>query len=200
MSKTIFTIGHSKHEIGYFLELLETQRISCVVDVRSIPASGRNPQYNQGALRNSLQEQDIIYLHLGKEFGARQQNSAVQNDEGQVDFVKFRATSAFQRGVERLEEGFEKGYNIALMCSESHPLDCHRFSMIAVHLDKIGFEVLHILKDKNLVPQAEMEKELLKKYAKKIPQPTLFEPNITEADQLEAAYRLHNAEIGWKAE
>ena len=199
MPKIIYTVGHSTHEFSYFLTLLSAYQINCIVDVRSIPASGRNPQYNQGALQNNLQAEDIIYLHFGKEFGARQPSSTVQNEDGQVDFEKFRQTNAFQKGINQLEDGLEKGYNIALMCSESHPLDCHRFSMISNFLVDNGFEVHHILKDKTLVAHEEMEAEMLKKYAKKLPQPSLFAPNISKEDERMVAYRLHNCEIGWKA-
>jgi len=199
MSKTIYTVGHSTHEFSYFLELLSTCQIDCIIDVRSTPASGRNPQYNQGALRSNLRAEEIIYLHFGKEFGARQPSQSVQNDDGQVNFEKFRQTAAFQKGVNQLEEGLEKGYNIALMCSESSPLDCHRFSMISNFLVDKGFEVHHILKDKSLVSHEDMEIQMLKKYAKKLPKPSLFEPDISEDDQVIAAYRLHNFDIGWKA-
>ena len=199
MTKTIYTIGHSTHEFSYFLTLLSTYQIDCIVDVRSTPASGRNPQYNKAALQNTLRAEDILYLHFGKEFGARQPNQAVQNEDGQVNFEKFRQTTAFQKGIQQLEEGIEKGYKIALMCSESDPLDCHRFSMIANFLVEKGFEVHHILKDKSLVAHADMEAQLLKKYAKKLPKPSLFEPNISEDDRRLAAYRLHNQDIGWKA-
>ncbi|MFT4971063.1 MAG: hypothetical protein ACI9XO_001806 [Paraglaciecola sp.] len=199
MKKTIYTIGHSIHEFSYFLTLLSTYQIDCIVDVRSIPASGRNPQYNKAALQNTLRAEDIIYLHFGKEFGARQPNQAVQNNDGQVNFEKFRQTQAFQKGIQQLEEGLEKGYNIALMCSESHPLDCHRFSMISNFLVEQSFEVQHILKDKSLVSHEEMEERMLKKYAKKLPKPSLFEPDISEEDQVAAAYRLHNCDIGWRA-
>jgi len=194
----IYTIGHSNHPITYFLELLELHQISCIVDVRSTPASQYNPQFNKAALHNSLREQDITYLHFGKEFGARQTSSTVLNDEGQVDFIKFQQTKAFQQGVERLKMGLEKGYKIALMCSEANPLECHRFSMVAIKLVECGYDLQHIIKVGTVKDHAQMEMELMEKYKKKIPQPSLFDPNITEADQVAAAYRLHNAEIGWK--
>ena len=198
MARQVFTIGHSDHELNYFLELLFSQRINCVIDVRSIPASGRNPQYNQNALKNALSKEGIEYWHFRKEFGARQISQSVHNEEGRVDFEKFQQTDAFQQGVQQLEDGLEKGYEIALMCAEGHPLDCHRFSMISNFLAAKGFDIFHIMKDKSVIAHAEMEEELLKKYNKKLPQPSLFDPDISEEDQLAAAYRLHNSDIGWK--
>ncbi|HYG15411.1 MAG TPA: hypothetical protein VEC12_06615, partial [Bacteroidia bacterium] len=93
--------------------------------------------------------------------------------------------------------GIDKGYIMALMCSEAEPFDCHRFSMISVALEKEGLNVNHILKDKTLTTNARLENQLLKKYDKKIPRPTVFEPDITPADQLKAAYRLRNKDIAY---
>lgn len=196
--KIIYTIGHSNHPAEYFLELLQLQGVDCVVDVRSTPASQYNPQYNKPALTSFLKDNGILYLHFGKEFGARRTNPALYNIEGKVDFEKVQATEAFQEGVRRLEEGVEKGFTPALMCAEADPLECHRFSMVAAYLETHGFEVWHILKDKEeAVSHAELEKELLKRYAKKLPQPDIFHPGITREDQIRAAYRLHNRQVGW---
>lgn len=196
--ETIYTIGHSNHPITYFLELLTLHKISCVIDVRSIAASQYNPQFNKIPLQKALQKEGITYLHFAKEFGARQTSSGVLTDEGQVDFIKFQQTTAFQKGVERLKKGLKKGYKIALMCSEANPLECHRFSMVAIKLVERGYDLQHIIKDGTVASHAKMEAALMEKYQKKIPQPSLFEPNITEEDQVLAAYRLHNAEIGWR--
>jgi len=198
--KQIFTVGHSNHEAEYFLELLQSQQIDCVVDVRSMPASKYNPQFNQISLKNFLDKQGITYMHFKDEFGARHEAAELLDAEGQLDFELFRKTFAFQQGVERVDIGVSKGFRIALMCSEGNPLECHRFSMIANYLDETGFKVQHILKDKTLKTHSELEADLLKKYAKKLPEPSLFEPNVDEAAKLKAAYKLHNKEIGWKVE
>lgn len=195
--KVIFTIGHSNHPADYFLELLQAHGVDCVVDVRSTPASQYNPQYNKPALAGFLKNNDVLYLHFGREFGARHTNTLLHDDEGRVDFEKVQASGAFAEGVKRLDEGVEKGYFPALMCAEADPLDCHRFSMIAAYLKDHGFEVRHILKENEWVSHEELEQELLKRYAKKLPQPTIFEPDITREDQVRAAYRLHNQQVGW---
>ena len=199
MSKPIvFTIGHSTHAIDYFLELLRTYGINCLIDVRSIPASGYNPQYNQEPLANFLKKYGIAYFHFRDEFGARQTDEGLLNEDQQVDFEKVRQTVAFQQAVERLGMMQDWGAEMALMCSESHPLDCHRFSMVSVALQNKGFEVKHILKDNTLLEQAALEKLLLKKYEKRLPQPDIFNPDITVDKQLKEAYRLHNRDIGFR--
>lgn len=197
LEKVIYTVGHSTHPIAYFAELLETHHINCVVDVRSVAASRYNPQFNKEPLMNYLRKRGVMYLHFEREFGARQTDPSVFDDNNRVDFEKFRKTPAFREGVIRLERGIEKNYRIALMCSEAEPLDCHRFSMISVGLIDEGFTVKHIMKDKSLMTNAELEAELLKKYAKKLPQPTIFEPNVTAELQLKTAYKFRNQRIGW---
>ncbi|MGM9508178.1 DUF488 domain-containing protein [Larkinella sp. GY13] len=198
MEVRIYTVGHSNHETSYFGELLETVGITCVVDVRTIPASTYNPQFNRAALSAFLKNRQIAYLHLPEEFGARHDHPELLDDFGRVDFEKVHQSAAFQSGVNRLLKGLERNFVIALMCSEADPLDCHRFAMIARYLTENGFEVYHILRDKTILSNAALEDELLKKYRKKIPQPTLFDPDIPRNRQLDAAYRLRNQDIGWK--
>ncbi|MCU0346093.1 MAG: DUF488 domain-containing protein [Saprospiraceae bacterium] len=193
----IHTIGHSNLAADDFLHLLQAHGIDCVVDVRSTPASQYNPQYNKPALAEFLKENDIVYLHFGKEFGARHTNPKLQDETGKVDFEKVQATADFRLGIERLRQGVDKGYFPALMCAEAEPLDCHRFSMISNRLEQEGFEVVHILKDGVTATHDELEQTLLKKFAKKLPQPTIFEPEIGPKEQLQAAYRLHNQLVGW---
>ncbi len=193
----IYTIGHSTHLPDFFLELLKAFAINCLIDVRTTAASAYNPQYNKEPLSNFLKNNGITYLHFAEEFGARYSDPDLLDEDGKVDFDKVRKTGAFKNGVERLWAGIDKGFTIALMCSESEPFECHRFSMISVALNKDGFEVKHILKDKTIVANEELEKQLLKKYDAKLPKPDMFNPNITKEQQLEAAYRLRNKDIAF---
>ena len=192
----IYTVGHSTHLLEYFLELLQEYSVNCIVDVRSVAASGYNPQYNKVPLSNFLKNNRITYLHFAEEFGARHNDPDLLDEDGKVDFEKVRKSWNFKKGVERLWEGIDKKFTIALMCSESDPLDCHRFSMVSIALEKDGFEVNHILKDKTLKSNSELEMQLLKKYDKKIPKTDIFE-NVSLNEQLKVAYRLRNKEIAY---
>lgn len=196
-TREIYTVGHSNHQIDYFLELLKFKEINCLIDVRSMPSSSYSPQFNKLPLKNYLKNNGITYMHFKDEFGARHEQQSILDKNGQVNFELFRKTNKFQKGIERVEKGFSKGYKIVLMCSEGDPLECHRFSMISVHLNKIGYNVYHILKNKIVKTHIELEQELLKKYQKKLPKPSLFEPNINEGNIIKEAYKLHNKEIGW---
>lgn len=189
----IYTIGHSTHPADYFLELLSSQGVNCLVDVRSMPASRFNPQFGKKNLQAFLEKYGILYLHFGTEFGARRSEPELLDATGRLDFEKVRASKEFRSGVERLKKGVEKGFTIALMCAEADPLSCHRFSMISVAL-KNEFDVRHILKDKSVKTQEEMEAELVKKYAKKLrKKPALS----TGVDQLELAFRLNNLDVAY---
>jgi Protein of unknown function, DUF488 len=162
-----------------------------------MPASTYNPQFNKEVLLRFLKANAIEYHHYGKEFGARHSDPAVLDEEGKVDFALVRRTPAFISGMQQLIQKIKEGQTITLMCSESDPMECHRFSMISVAMEVDGTEVRHILKDKNWKSNLALENQLLKRYSKKIPQPDLFQPNITIADQLDAAYRLHNKEVAY---
>jgi len=194
---TIYTVGHSTHPIEIFLGLLKAYSIGCLIDVRSVAASSYNPQYNKEPLSNFLKANGITYLHFAEEFGARHTDPDLLDEEGKVNFELVRKSWNFKNGIERLWQGIDKGFTIALMCSESEPFDCHRFSMVSIALEKEGFDVKHILKDKTLKTNSQLESQLLKKYEKKIPQPDMFQPNITVEDQLKVAYRLRNKEIAF---
>lgn len=193
----IYTIGHSTHHADYFLELLREHGVNCIIDVRSVPASSYNPQYNQEPFKNFLKNNKITYLHFAEEFGARRTQPELLDEKGKVDFEKVRKSWPFQNGLKMVMHGIKKGDVMAIMCSESEPLDCHRFSMISVGLEEDEFEVKHILKDKSIKTNEELKDELLNKFQNKLPQKDLFNPNITKEDQLKVAYRLENQEIGF---
>jgi uncharacterized protein (DUF488 family) len=178
----IYTVGHSTHPLNYFLSLLGEYHVNCLVDVRSVATSSYNPQYNKEPLSYFLKDNGIIYMHLPEEFGARHSEPDLLDDKGKVDFAKIRKSPNFRNGVDRLWVGINKRYTIALMCSESDPLDCHRFSMITVALQQDGFQVQHIMKDKTLKSTSDLEQLLLKKYAPQLPKPDMFQPNVTLVD------------------
>lgn len=196
--KLVYTIGHSTHSLEYFRELLDAYGVNCVVDVRQTAASTYNPQYNGTILKPYLQKQGIVYVHMGKEFGARPRDITLLDEEGRVDFDKVRKSPEFLTGVERLKVGLQKGYRMALMCSQGDPFDCHRFVLIAYYLVRHGFTVRHILKDKTCIDNSVLEKLLLEKYDKKLPQKDLFNFHIGEEERIEKAYKLREKSIAYR--
>ena len=198
----LYSIGHSSQTQEEFLALLASYGINCIVDVRSVPASKYTPQFNEEALKWFLKSQGIQYLHFGDEFGARRTDCI--DKDGQVNFEQAVKTSLFQQGVARLMKGLGKGYRIALMCSESDPLECHRFSMVSRYFYDQGVDVQHILRDGNLASHAFLEKEMINQllHSRKyhLPEVDLLFGTYSEEEQRKDAYRLKNKEIGYKPE
>lgn len=198
----LYTVGHSNQTLEEFLSLLQCHGINCVVDVRSVPSSKYAPQFNEESLRASLKLHGIQYLHFGDEFGARRTDCI--DEDGQVNFELAVTTPLFQQGAERLMNGLQRGFCIALMCSEADPLECHRFSLISRYFHNQGIEVLHILKDAELATQVEVEKRMVNEFLRSrkyhlAEVDELFGTYTTE-DQLKDAYKLKNKEIGYKPE
>lgn len=191
----IYTIGHSNHPIEYFMGLLKHYGVNCVVDVRSMPASRFNPQFNKKPLASLLKVEGIEYMHFGEAFGARQTDPLLLDNEGRVDFEKTRGTEKFINAISHLWKGTHDGYSIGLMCSEADPLSCHRFVMISPALK--DFEVRHILKDKSLLSQDDLEEQLLKKFSRELSQTTVFESNVGKSQKLAAAYKKMNKIVGY---
>jgi uncharacterized protein (DUF488 family) len=194
----IFTIGHSNHDINYFKSLLNKYYINSVIDVRTSPFSKLYPQFNKEILKASLKDDEIYYIHLPAEFGARRTNQDLLDEDGKVDFKKIWDTEIFKKGLEKISTGIEQGYQIALMCAESDPFECHRFSMVSYPLVKLGYIVTHILKDGTTIDNSELEKRLLEKYKKVLPVNDLFTNTVTDEIRLEYAYRLRNKDIAFE--
>lgn len=155
---TIYTVGHSTHEIETFLELLAKHEISAVADVRSTPASRFNPQFNREALKAALGRVSIGYVYLGRELGARSDDPNCYVD-GKVQYERLAKTPAYGAGIERLMTG-RADHRIAIMCSEREPLDCHRTVLVTESLFALGVPVVHILGDGALEPHDETRSRL----------------------------------------
>ncbi len=192
----IRTIGHSTYDVEYFIELLRKNSIDTIVDVRSVPYSKYASQYNREVLKQCLKYENIRYIYMGDILGARYKDPKLLFDSGKVDFKKVQKSKLFLEGIARLQDGIAKGYNISLMCSERETFDCHRFVLISGFLAKIGTAVEHIYPDK-VVSQAQMERQLLIKYHKKLHKRDLFCHSITQALQLQLAYELRNKDIAY---
>ena len=144
---TIFTIGHSIHPISEFIDLLQTWGVKEVVDVRSIPMSGHNPQFNSDTLKQSLKNVGIRYKHLKKLGGLRRSKKGSVNlgwhNASFRGFADYMATPEFSEGLELLLK-IASLRNTAIMCAEAVPWRCHR-SLIADALTKKGWLVRDIM-------------------------------------------------------
>ena len=145
----VFTIGHSNHEIEAFVELLRQHRVDALADVRSVPYSRFNPQFNREPFAATLKEKGIRYVYLGRELGGRSDNFECYDEDGRIVFDRVAATETFKRGLARVVAGAAR-HRIALMCAEKEPLECHRTLLVACELNRRGVEVNHVHADGSL--------------------------------------------------
>ena len=148
-SPTVLTIGHSTRTIGEFIRLLQSHDVGCVVDVRTVPRSRRNPQFNRETLPQSLQAAGIAYTHVAGLGGLRRPkldsiNTGWKNASfrGYADHMQ---TPEFAASLESLIELAQK-QRVALMCAEAVPWRCHR-SLIADALVAKGVPTEHIMSE-----------------------------------------------------
>jgi uncharacterized protein (DUF488 family) len=148
--RVVLTIGHSTRTWEAFLELLRAHRVKRVIDVRSIPKSRHNPQFNRTILAKKLRTAKIGYVHLRKLGGLRHPRRDSPNvgwrNASFRGFADYMQTSDFDAGLQRLMKlGQQK--RSAIMCAEAVPWRCHR-SLIADALTVRGVQVEDILSEK----------------------------------------------------
>ncbi len=143
----IFTIGHSTHAISEFIELLRIYGIQEIVDVRSVPKSRHNPQFNEDSLKQSLKKFHIRYKHIKKLGGLRHSRKDSINlgwrNVSFRGFADYMATSEFEEGLQSLMK-IARVHTTAIMCAEAVPWRCHR-SLIGDALTKKGWLVRDII-------------------------------------------------------
>jgi uncharacterized protein (DUF488 family) len=151
---TIFTIGHSTHPIEKFLAILAAYDITQLIDVRTIPKSRHNPQFNHDALAISLEECGIGYRHMPGLGGLRHPrkdsiNLGWQNASfrGYADYMQ---TAEFERNVNELI-GLAEDRVTAIMCAEAVPWRCHR-NLIGDALAARGIDVEDIFSESEKKP------------------------------------------------
>ena len=146
-SVTIFTIGHSTHSIEEFMTIVKAHGIELIIDVRTIPKSRHNPQYNSDTLAAALYANAIGYEHLPGLGGLRHAkkdsiNTAWENASFR-GFADYMQTEDFERSLKTLIERAGKRPT-AIMCAEAVPWRCHR-SLIADALLVRGIAVMDIM-------------------------------------------------------
>jgi uncharacterized protein (DUF488 family) len=144
---TIFTVGHSTRSLEAFVDLLKAYRIERVADIRSIPRSRHNPQFNADTLGPALKAAGVDYAPLKTLGGLRRARKDSPNRGWRNDsfrgFADYMQTEPFTEGLENLVEmGRER--RTAIMCAEAVPWRCHR-SLVADALIVRGVPAVEIL-------------------------------------------------------
>ncbi len=150
----VFTIGHSTRELATLIGMLRAHGIEKLIDVRTVPRSRTNPQFNRDTLPAALRAAGIDYTHMAGLGGLRHArpdsiNTGWHNASfrGYADYMQ---TPEFAENIEQLVADANR-QRIALMCAEAVPWRCHR-SLIADALTARGIPVCHIMSEKRADP------------------------------------------------
>lgn len=146
----VFTIGHSTRTIDEFVELLRVGEVREVVDIRSIPRSRTNPQYNLDRLGEELAAFQIGHSHIAALGGLRKaeveiapETNGMWRNRSFHNYADYALTAPFAQGLEELLALSAKR-RCAIMCAEAVWWRCHR-RIVADYLLIRGREVLHLL-------------------------------------------------------
>ncbi|WP_119274464.1 DUF488 domain-containing protein [Taklimakanibacter deserti] len=157
MTLPFFTIGHSNRSLAEFIELLREAHIEFVVDIRTVPRSRTNPQFNKDTLPDALAAVGVSYEHMaalgglrGKTRGSPADVNGFWTNESFHNYADYALSAPFHAGLEHLlDEGRKR--RCAIMCSEAVWWRCHR-RIVADYLIAAGEIVFHIMGQGRLEP------------------------------------------------
>jgi|SRR5579884_2465155 len=150
MALPIYTVGHSTRTIDEFVEILREAGVHWVIDVRTVPRSRTNPQYNADAMPESLAPRQIGYDRIARLGGLRGRSKDVAPDLNRFwenrsfhNYADYALSTSFAEGLDELER-IAAERPTAIMCSEAVWWRCHR-RIIADYLLLHGLEVFHLM-------------------------------------------------------
>jgi uncharacterized protein (DUF488 family) len=157
--RCLFTIGYSGLEIDRFLEILKERCVDVLCDVRSVPYSRFRPDFSRRDLKRHLNRSGVKYAFFGDELGARPKERSVYVN-GQAVHNLIAQKDFFRSGLARLKKGIAD-HNLALLCSEREPLECHRAILVCRHLPDVRDHIAHIHTDGHVEAHEEFENRLV---------------------------------------
>ncbi len=150
---TLYTIGHSTRTLHEFMGLLNVYNITLLVDVRTVPRSRHNPQFNKETLRISLKPQGVRYIHMPEIGGLRHPKKDSVNlawkNMGFRGYADYMQSKEFTDNLLKIT-ALARENCLALMCAEALPWRCHR-SLISDALAIRHVKVLHIISKDNTI-------------------------------------------------
>ena len=186
MKTSLYSIGHGHKSIEEFIEELNSFEISYLIDVRTVPYSKWNPEFNQETLKRDLNKYcQIRYDWWGNPesdsyIGGRPLSTECLDDDGFFDYKEMAKDYRFKRGLERLVLASENGLRVALMCSESNPSECHRSKLIGRELYfQYKINMRHIIDVSKTISEVDVIRGLCRGW----------EPNSLFSDQPEPYFK-----------
>lgn len=151
---TVFTVGHSTRSLEAFIALLRAYGVARVADIRSVPRSRRNPQFNAETLGPALAAAGVAFEPLKALGGLRHAHRDSPNqgwrNESFRGYADYMQTEAFAEGLDHLIETSRR-QRVAIMCAEAVPWRCHR-SLVADALLVRGVPAIEILSETSWRP------------------------------------------------
>ncbi|GAA0338354.1 DUF488 domain-containing protein [Sphingomonas oligophenolica] len=148
----VYTVGHSTRSIAAFVDLLKVGQVDMVVDIRSMPRSLTNPQFNLDSLPEALSTWQIGHMLIEELGGRRPRSKTVPpkvngfwTNQSFHNYADYALSDSFRRGLSRLmASSLER--RCAIMCSEAVWWRCHR-RFVADYLLHGGTQVFHLMGD-----------------------------------------------------
>lgn len=157
MTHTFYTVGHSARTLEEFFALLQVGTIDLIIDVRAMPRSRTNPQFNHDMLPGALGAVSIGYTHSSALAGLRKRSAAVSDEVNGFwknrsfhNYADYALSASFQDGLDSLIR-LGGQHTCAIMCAEAVWWRCHR-RIIADHLLHRGHKVCHLMNKDRIVP------------------------------------------------
>lgn len=157
VDRTLYTVGHSTRPVAELIDILRAWDISKLVDIRTIPRSRTNPQFNGDVLRTTLSAERITYVHLAALGGLRGKSKSVGasiNAGWQVrafrNYADYAETAPFRAGLQELL-AMASEETSAIMCAEAVWWRCHR-RIVTDHVLAHGVPVVHLFSRKKGEP------------------------------------------------
>ncbi len=154
-TRSIWTIGHSRHPIERLLALLREHGVEVLLDARSHPASRFSPQFARRPLERAVGDAGIRYVFLGQALGGRPADPAAYGADGKLDHDRVERLDVYQRGIDQLLDEAARG-RVCVLCAEEDPARCHRRLLIGRTLVRRGVRVFHIRGSGAVEPETEL--------------------------------------------
>lgn len=156
LPSTVWTVGHSNHDLEAFVALVQRHQVAYLVDVRSYPYSRFAPHFNREELQAAMEARGIRYTFLGLALGGRPQREDQFDAEGHALYGKMALEPAFKEAIDQLLRG-ASGRRLALLCSCGQPRECHRRLLVGKVLCDRGAELRHILPDGHVLTERSVQ-------------------------------------------
>jgi uncharacterized protein (DUF488 family) len=149
---TVWTVGHSNHDLQTLIALVRRHHIACLVDVRSHPYSRFAPHFNREKLQGSLEACGVRYRFMGSALGGRPERENQYDAEGHALYDRMAVEPSFREAIDELLDSASE-HRLALLCSCGQPHDCHRRLLVGKVLCDRGAELRHILPDGDVLTE-----------------------------------------------